>query len=129
MYDDTCVPAVEHSNNIMGIPSLVQAIANIIQEELEFEQIQFLSCTCDVDMYERKNLKQKNTHDSMEPVKKKWKLQQLKKQNKNVFQGGSFKKETPTKPTCLKLQSNGCMEKATMAKKQGRKIQFSEFKC
>ena len=69
--------------------NLVEEITNIIQNKLECQtmeyDIQFICCSCKITEIERKHImrkrRKKNMYDSMEPVTRKRFLEDIKKEN------------------------------------------------
>jgi len=63
-YENTCEPA-KWQIKISGLPSLVQATSNIVTKKLKTDivhyEIQFLSCTSDMDLHQIKHIMQKHT--------------------------------------------------------------------
>ena len=59
--EDTCEPAIQQIK-ISGLPSLVQAISNIVTKKLKTDivhyEIQFLSCTSNMDLHQIKHIMQ-----------------------------------------------------------------------
>ena len=90
-YEDTCEPAIQQIK-ISGLPSLEQAISNIVTKKLKTDivhyEIQFLSCTSNMDLHQIKHIMQKHTrkysyrYDNLEPAPKKKRLQQISSKNK-----------------------------------------------
>ena len=88
-FEDTCEPAIQQIK-ISGLPSLVQAISNIVTRKLKTDivhyEIQFLSCTSNMDLHQIKHIMQKHTrkysYDNLEPAPKKKRLQQISSKNK-----------------------------------------------
>lgn len=88
-YEDTCEPAIQQIK-ISGIPSLVQAISNIVTKKLKTDivhyEMQFLSCTSNMDLHQIKHIMQKDrrkySYDNLEPAPKKKRLQQISSKNK-----------------------------------------------
>ena len=90
-YEDTCEPAIQQIK-ISGLPSLVQAISNIVTKKLQTDivhyEIQFLSCTSNIDLHQIKHIMQKHMrkysyrYDNLEPPPKKKRLQQISSKNK-----------------------------------------------
>ena len=88
-YEDTCEPAIQQLK-ISGLPSLVQTISNIVTKKLQTDiihyEIQFLSCTSNMDLHQIKHIMQKHTrkysYDNLEPAPKKKRLQQVSSNNK-----------------------------------------------
>ena len=87
-YEDTCEPAIQQMK-ISGLPSLVQAISNIVTKKLKTDivhyEIQFLSCTSNMDLHQIKHMQkhtQKYSYDNLEPAPKKKRLQQISSKNK-----------------------------------------------
>lgn len=88
-YEDTCEPAIQQIK-ISGIPSLVQAISNIVTKKLKTDivhyEMQFLSYTSNMDLHQIKHIMQKDrrkySHDNLEPAPKKKRLQQISSKNK-----------------------------------------------
>ena len=90
-YEDTCEPAIQQIK-ISGLPSLVQAISNIVTKKLKTDivhyEIQFLSCTSNMDLHQIKHVMRKHTrkysyrYDNLEPPPKKKRLQQISSKNK-----------------------------------------------
>ena len=88
-YEDTCEPAIQQLK-ISGLPSLLQAISNIVTNKLKTDivhyEIQFLSCTSNVDLHQIKHIMQKHTrkysYDNLEPAPQKKRLQQVSSNNK-----------------------------------------------
>lgn len=54
-YEDTCEPAIQQIK-ISGIPSLVQAISNVVTKKLKtgiiHYKMQFLSCMSNMDLHQ-----------------------------------------------------------------------------
>ena len=88
-YEDTCEPAIQQIK-ISGLPSLVQAISNIVTRKLKTDIVhyerQFLSCTSNMDLHQIKHIMQKHTrkysYDNLEPAPKKKRLHQISSKNK-----------------------------------------------
>ena len=77
-YDENHVTPIQHSKNINGTASVVEAISKIQKkcESPRHYKIQFLTCSCtNGDQNERKkiikNQRQKQNYETMEPSKKK----------------------------------------------------------
>ena len=89
-YEDTCEPAIQQIK-ISGLPSLVQAISNIVTKKLKTDivhyEIQFLSCISNMDLHQIKHIMQKHTrkysYDNLEPAPKKKRLQQISSKTKS----------------------------------------------
>ena len=89
-YEDTCEPAIQQIK-ITGLPSLVQAISNIVIKKLKIDivhyEIQFLSCTSNMDLHQIKHIMQKHTrkysYDNLEPAPKKKRWQQISYKKKS----------------------------------------------
>ena len=83
-YEDTCEPAIQQIK-ISGLPSLVQAVSNIVTKKLKTDivhyEIQFLSGTSNMDLHQIKHIMQKHTrtysYDNLEPAPKRKRLQQI----------------------------------------------------
>ena len=88
-YEDTCEPAIQQIK-ISGLPSLAQAISNIVTRKLKTDivhyETQFLSCTYNMDLHQIKHIMQKHTrkysYDNLEPAPKKNRLRQISSKNK-----------------------------------------------
>ena len=110
-YEDTCKPAIQQIK-ISGIPSLVQAISNIVTKKLRTDivhyEMQFLSCTSNMDLHQIKHNMQKHrrkySYDNLEPATKKKRLQQISSKNKIKYKvRQQHESETiPTIDVCIK---------------------------
>ena len=114
-YEDTCEPAIQQIK-ISGLPSLVQAISNIVTKKLKTDivhyEIQFLSCTSNMDLHQIKHIMQKHTrkysYDNLEPASKKKRLQQISSKNKIKYKDRRQHESetTPSIDLCIKEFKN-----------------------
>ena len=118
-YEDTCEPAIQQIK-ISGLPSLVQAISNIVTKKLKTDidhyEIQFLSRTSNMDLHQIKHIMQKHTrkysYDNLEPAPKKKRLQQISSKNKIKYKDRrQHESETiPSIDVCIKEFKNKIRE-------------------
>ena len=118
-YEDTCEPAIQQIK-ISGLPSLVQAISNIVTKKLKTDivhyEIQFLSRTSNMDLHQIKHIMQKHTrkysYDNLEPAPKKKRLQQISTKNKIKYKDRrQHESETiPSIDVCVKEFKNKIRE-------------------